>query len=134
MEQSIFDFVISNENKEQMTRETSSFLDNSEYVFNPFTSNDNNRQTTRKECSFVTDFKSLVEIASSSKGNIQGTNVTLFSKKLTNLFVNKLPAGFYEFQGILEKMLGFDQIDSNDTENLQKLRNNLKMYKYYSNL
>jgi len=50
MQQSVFDLVVSNENKEQMTRETPSFLDN---------------------------FEALVQIASNSKGNIQGTHVSV---------------------------------------------------------
>jgi hypothetical protein len=108
MPQSVFDLAVSNENKEQMTTETPSFLDN---------------------------FEALVQIASNSKGNIKGTHVSAVFLNLVNkLFSDKLPVGFYEFQSILEKMLGFDQIDSTETENLRTLQNDFQVQNYCPNL
>lgn len=79
---------------------------------------ESNEKNLSGETPFITGFQLLMQIASNSKGNIEGTHVIYSSiDKLYNDFASdKLPIGLYEFKSILERMLGFNSIDEGRAE------------------
>mmetsp|Transcript_9145 Transcript_9145/g.10289 ORF Transcript_9145/g.10289 Transcript_9145/m.10289 type:complete len:195 (+) Transcript_9145:118-702(+) len=90
-----WNLIMNTENTyEEMPLNSSSPVINSNETFIPA---EEPEEIERNESVFRSNFLILRQIASNSRGYIEGSN---------------LPDGFQEFQSVLEKMLGFDEIDN----------------------